>query len=61
MNTPRSLFEVCPHCKRRLDVVQRVECDGHTFPVVWHCKEHGAVPPMRSAVVNHYEPDWSAA
>jgi len=59
------LTDVCPHCKRRLDVVQRVECDGHAFPVLWYCPEHGAVPPMRSAVCNDaaYAPatDWSAA
>lgn len=59
------LVDVCPHCKRRLCVVQRVECDGHEFPVLWYCTEHGAVPPMRSAVCNDaaYAPatDWSAA
>ena len=41
-------LDVCPHCKRAL-----VSSD---------CPEHGAVPPMRSAIVNHYPPpDWSAA
>lgn len=60
---PATAFDVCPHCKRSLEIVQRVECDGHTFPVLWRCPEHGAVPPMRSAVCNDaaYAPDWSAA
>jgi len=44
--------DVCPTCKQAVMPVQRVECDGHTFPVVWYCPEHGAVSPMRSAVVN---------
>lgn len=55
-------LDVCPHCKRGLAVISRVECDGHSFPVIWNCPEHGEVPPMRSAIVNYYSPpDWSAA
>lgn len=64
MTEPRLLpvQDVCPHCKRALAVITRVECDGHAFPVTWYCREHGSVPPMRSAVVNRQPaPDWSAA
>lgn len=58
----RATYDVCPTCKRPLAVVFATDCDGHSFPSVWTCHEHGAVTPMRSAVVNHYpEPDWSAA
>lgn len=62
-SAPESV-DVCPTCKRRLTIAYTIDCEGHTFPVVWHCLEHGAVTPMRSAVVNRSRyptPDWSAA
>lgn len=46
--------DVCPTCKQLLAVVFAIGCDGHSFPAIWRCPEHGAVPPMRSAVVNDY-------
>jgi len=46
--------DVCPHCKRSVNVVFLVQCDGHAIPAVWRCAEHGAVTPMRSAVANDY-------
>lgn len=50
---PPRVHVVCPHCKRSVDSVG----------LKWQCLEHGAVAPIRSAVVNYrgYEPDWSAA
>lgn len=65
---PRLPFiqDVCPQCRRALAVVHRIECDGHAFPVIWYCSEHGPVPPLRRAVAQDafpdpVTPDWSAA
>lgn len=62
----QATWDVCPHCKRRLAVAYSVDCEGYAFPAVWVCPEHGAVPPMRSAVCNDaayapYATDWSSA
>lgn len=44
-------YEVCPHCRTNL-VSHRVNCDGNIVSS-WHCKTHGDVFPMKSAVVNY--------
>jgi hypothetical protein len=53
--------DVCPHCRRPVvRYVQTVLADGRPL-TQYHCEEHRFVTPMRSAVVNHYPTDWSAA
>ena len=57
---PPPTYDVCPHCKR-LAVPYWNHCDSHTF-ATHSCPHHGAVIPMKSAVMNDYPiPDWSAA
>ena len=46
------IHDVCPHCKRR--TVAHSFMTGTFRNVSHHCPEHGAVVPMRSAVVNGY-------
>lgn len=42
--------DVCPHCKRELLIVL-IYRDGAIVEQP-RCRDHGDVPPMRSAVVN---------
>ena len=44
------VYDVCPYCKRLLDVLEALR-EG-LLTTVFYCPEHGAVPPMRSAVRN---------
>ena len=41
---------VCPHCKR-LAMCYAFDAGGHQVQT-WHCRQHGDIIPMRSAVVN---------
>lgn len=46
----QTAYDVCPHCRREV-TMHTFECDGHPIRT-YDCPQHGAVVPMRSAVVN---------
>lgn len=50
---PLPNFTVCPSCKRELTAHRWVTPDGHVLETC-HCRDHGDVVPMRSAVRNEY-------
>jgi len=48
--TPAPVYEVCPHCKR--EVITHRFMTGAFTNRTFHCREHGDVVPMRSAICN---------
>lgn len=47
-------MDACPHCRQRLARHEFTTPDGLKL-ATWHCKEHGDVLPVRTAMTSNAE------